>query len=113
MPVGRRTPWTAALALLCVGLLCVGLPAAASEQLAARKACLGCHTVASARVGPAFQAVATRYAGDAGALERLARKVREGSRDTWGVVPMPPNPRVSEAEARELARWVLAQRPAR
>lgn len=104
-------PWTATLTALA--LLCASLPVTANEQLAARKACLGCHTVTTARVGPAFQAVAARYAGDAGALERLARKVREGSRDTWGVVPMPANPRVSEAEARELAAWVLAQRPAR
>lgn len=108
MPVGHRTLWTVALALFCAGE-----HAAASEPLTARKACLGCHTVTTARVGPAFQAVAARYAGDAGALERLARKVREGSRGTWGVVPMPANPRVSEAEARELAAWVLAQRPPR
>ncbi|MFZ9425126.1 MAG: c-type cytochrome, partial [Limnohabitans sp.] len=28
----------------------------------------------------------------------------------WGVVPMPANPQVSDAEAKKLAEWVLSQK---
>ncbi|MGZ8316596.1 MAG: c-type cytochrome, partial [Telluria sp.] len=29
---------------------------------------------------------------------------------SWGATPMPANPQVTEAEARTLVKWVLAQK---
>lgn len=70
-------------------------------------ACNGCHAVDRKLVGPAFRDVASKYAADAGAATRLAAKIRSGGAGGWGDVPMPPNPKLSEADALALARWVL------
>jgi cytochrome c len=73
-------------------------------------ACLGCHAVDKPLVGPAFRDVAAKYRGDSAAAERLAQKIRAGGQGVWGQVPMPPNPGLSEADAKLLADWVLAQK---
>jgi cytochrome c len=33
--------------------------------------------------------------------------VTKGGSGVWGAVPMPANPQVSEAEAKQLVQWVL------
>jgi cytochrome c551/c552 len=73
-------------------------------------ACLGCHTTDKPLVGPAFRDVAAKYRGDPAAAARLAQKVRAGGQGVWGQVPMPPNPGLSEADAKLLVDWVLAQK---
>ena len=73
------------------------------------KKCTNCHAIDQKVVGPAFKAVAARYAKDATAEDRLAKKIREGGEGAWGVVPMPSND-VTTAEARQLAHWVLQQK---
>lgn len=85
-------------------------PAHASADLAKAKACMACHTVASKLVGPAYKDVAARYAKDAGAEARMVQKIQKGSSGAWGPVPMPANPQVSDADARTLAKWILAQK---
>jgi cytochrome c len=37
----------------------------------------------------------------------LATKIMKGGSGVWGVVPMPANTQVNEAEAKKLAAWVL------
>jgi len=87
------------------------MPAAhASADLAKAKACMACHTVASKLVGPSYKDVAAKYAKDAGAEARLVLKIQKGSSGTWGPIPMPANPQVSDAEAQTLAKWILAQK---
>jgi cytochrome c len=81
----------------------------ASADLAARKNCLGCHAVEAKRVGPAYKAVAARYAGQTGAAEKLAETVLRGGVGAWGAIPMPANA-VSPEEARQLVAWILSQR---
>jgi cytochrome c len=61
------------------------------------------------QVGPGYAQVAQRYRGEAQALARLAGEIRAGSVGRWGRVIMPRQPQVSEAEARQLAAWVLAR----
>jgi len=82
--------------------------AMAQLELAKQKNCLACHSVDKKVVGPAYKDVAAKYAGDAGAAARLSKKVREGGTGVWGKVPMPANPKVSEAEADALVKWVLS-----
>ena len=92
-----------------LGLLLAG-PASADEKLADQKLCLNCHKVDKPQVGPAFKAVAARYAGDKDAANKLAERIQKGSvplKGNWGAVPMPANPQVSPAEAKQLATWVL------
>ncbi|GAA6120842.1 c-type cytochrome [Acidovorax sp. FG27] len=88
-------------------------PQPAGAALAQDKGCLRCHAVARHFVGPAFIQVAERYRDDAGAAERLAGRIRQGSVGEWGRVIMPRQPQVTAADAATLAAWVLAQRPAR
>lgn len=78
-------------------------------QLLNRNACLGCHAVEKQVVGPAFRDVAARYKADAAAPAKLAKKLKEGGQGVWGQVPMPPNPGLSEADAKLIVEWVLTQ----
>lgn len=82
--------------------------AAASEDLARTKNCLGCHTVDKKLVGPAYKDIAKKRAADKGAEGTLAQKIRNGSKGEWGGPDMPPNTTVSDAEAATLAKWILS-----
>lgn len=79
-------------------------------ELAAKKNCLACHQVDKKLVGPSYKSVAAKYAGDKGAADMLATKIMKGGSGVWGPVPMPANPQVSEAEAKQLVAWVLSQK---
>jgi cytochrome c len=89
--------------------LMVATPVHADADLAAKKLCMGCHRVDERRNGPSFRDIARRYAGQPDAVAALSRKVISGGRGAWGMVPMPANPQVSEAEARQLVQWILSQ----
>jgi len=72
------------------------------------KACIACHQVDAKRVGPAFRVIAQRFEGADGAVDYLANSIRKGSRGRWGAVPMPAQVQVTDAEAHQLARWILS-----
>ena len=99
------------LPLLLLASICSLLPlnALADQALATAKNCMACHNIDKKVVGPAYKDVAAKYRGDKAAPARLAAKVMEGGGGVWGVVKMPSNPQVSEAEARKLVAWVLSQ----
>jgi len=80
---------------------------AAHADLAKSAGCTACHGTTQKVVGPAFREIGSRYASDAGAAERLARQVRQGSSGVWGPVAMPPQAQLSEADARALVGWIL------
>jgi len=84
-------------------------PAAwASPQLAQQKVCMACHAMDRKLVGPSYKDVAAKYAGQKDAVDTLADKIVNGGAGVWGAVPMPANPRVSPAEAKQLAVWILS-----
>ncbi len=93
----------AASALLIVGT------AQASPELAKSSGCLNCHMVDKKLVGPALKDVAAKYKADPKAVDYLAGKIQKGSQGVWGPVPMPPNTKVNEADAKSLAKWILTQ----
>lgn len=80
----------------------------ANADLAKSKNCMTCHSVDAKVVGPAYKEVAKKYAADKKAEAMLVQKVMKGGSGTWGPVPMPANPQVSEAEAKTLVKWVLS-----
>ena len=86
----------------------VAAPALADQALATAKNCMACHAVDKKLVGPAYKEVATKYAGQKDAADKLAVKIVKGGAGVWGPVPMPANPQVTEAEAKQLAAWVLS-----
>jgi cytochrome c len=77
------------------------------EALFKSKPCAACHSVDAKMVGPALKEVAAKYAGQEGAVELLAGRIKNGTKGAWGDMPMPPNP-VTEEEAKILAEWVLS-----
>lgn len=81
--------------------------AASGKDLAQAKNCLACHATDKKLVGPSYKDIAAKYAGKAAAVDMLAVKIIKGGSGVWGAVPMPAN-NVTEAEAKELAKWVLS-----
>jgi cytochrome c len=99
-----KLPFLAAFVTLCLA----ATSAWANPQLAQSKNCMACHQIDSKLVGPAYKDVAAKYAGQPDAVARLAQKVMKGGAGVWGPVPMPANPQVNEAEAKQLAQWILS-----
>ncbi len=103
---GRRTTPLQIAVLLCAGAFT--LQAQANEALANKSGCLGCHAVATKLVGPAYKDVAAKYAGQADAQAMLMQSIRNGSVGKWGELPMPAHPKLSDADLKKLATWVLS-----
>lgn len=82
-----------------------------AAALAKQNACLGCHAVDKKVVGPSFQAVAKKYATDPAASIFLKNKILKGGSGSWGVVPMPANAKLSDADVSLLTGWVLRGAP--
>ena len=95
-----------ALALAATLLAAQG--AWASPQLAQQRTCMACHATDRKIVGPSYKDVAAKYAGQKDAADLLAERIVKGGSGVWGAVPMPANPKVSAAEARQLATWILS-----
>ena len=99
----KSIPW-GAVAMVAVLFLWMGLrPAQASADLARKYNCVACHAEVGRRVGPAYQDVAKKYAGQSDAATYLAGKIRAGGSGVWGAMPMPPYPQVPEADAKLLS----------
>jgi cytochrome c len=82
--------------------------AMANADLAKKSNCLACHTADKKLVGPSYQDVAKKYAGQKDAEAKLIAKVKAGGKGVWGEVPMPPNPQVKDEDIKTLVKWVLA-----
>jgi cytochrome c len=80
----------------------------AGEDLLKKAGCTACHAIDKKVVGPAYNDVAAKYKGDAGAAAKLAAKVKAGGSGVWGAIPMPPNPAVSDADLKAMIAYVLA-----
>ena len=80
----------------------------ANLELAKSKNCVACHSVDNKLIGPAYKEVAKKYAGQKDAESKLVQKVLKGGSGVWGAIPMPPNPQVTEAEAKTLVKWIMS-----
>ena len=96
-----------AIAALATGFA-VSTPALADMALATSKNCMACHAVDKKLVGPSYKDIATKYAGQADAADKLANKVIKGGSGAWGPVPMPANAQINDADAKKLVTWILA-----
>jgi cytochrome c len=88
-------------------LLPVSSQAISGEQLAKQKKCVACHNSSEKKVGPPFKEIAARYSEKE--VPDLVKSVREGSKDKWGNIQMPPQ-RVSDSEAEQIVRWILSNK---
>ncbi|MGC8518928.1 MAG: c-type cytochrome [Steroidobacteraceae bacterium] len=100
--------------LLWVCTLGLALPAIAAmppgEQVARGSNCFSCHAVGHKVVGPAFAAIARRFAHQPGAKAVLVHAVKFGHVGTWGDIPMPPHPNLTEQQLDQVVSWVLSIR---
>ncbi len=87
--------------MIAGGAMAVDMPA-----LAKKNGCTNCHSIDKKVVGPAWQDVANKYKGDAGAADRLVAKIGKGGGGVWGSVPMPAQ-KASEADRKELVAFIL------
>ena len=83
-----------------------------AEQLIKASDCASCHAADRTVVGPAYAAIAKKYAGTAGAAGRLALRIRDGGTGIWGDAKMPPHPDLTDAQRQTIARYILAVKDA-
>ena len=107
-PALREPLSTAAAARVVTASASAAEASRGPAALARESNCLACHATASRMVGPSFREVAERYRGDAKAEATLSSRVKNGAQGTWGGIPMPPHPNLSDEDLRTLIRWVLA-----
>lgn len=94
-------------ALASASIAAMASPALAQAEFAQKKNCMACHAVDKKVLGPAFKDVAAKYTGQKDAADKLALKVTKGGVGVWGNIPMPANPQVTDAEAKQLVAWIL------
>ncbi len=82
----------------------------AGESLVKESDCTACHAVDHKVVGPSFAEVANRYAGKAGAVDMLSKKIRAGGSGVWGTVAMIPHASFTDAQLKEIVTWVLSNK---
>jgi cytochrome c len=70
--------------------------------------CKTCHNLDSKSNGPSYVQMAEKYQGDAGAVDRLTAKIREGGTGVWGEATMPAHPGLTVHEARSIVQYLLA-----
>jgi cytochrome c len=80
------------------------------DDLLKKHNCLACHTVDKKLVGPSYQEVAKKYAGQKDAEKMLAEKVKKGGVGVWGQIPMPPNAAVPDADIQTMVKWILTKK---
>ncbi|MDO9193523.1 MAG: c-type cytochrome [Undibacterium sp.] len=99
----------AALGVAALAFTASSSYAATGAELAQKNGCMACHGVDKKILGPAYKDVAKKYKGNADAVAMMSKKIKDGSTGVWGPIPMPPNgPKVSDADIKIMAEWVLA-----
>jgi len=80
----------------------------ADNALTKKYNCTACHAEETKKVGPAYKEVAKRYAADAEAADKLAKKIKAGGMGVWGPIPMPGHPQVPDADLKEMVSYILS-----
>ncbi len=79
--------------------------AQASEDLAKKAGCSGCHAVDAKKMGPSFKDVSAKFKGKADAEATVAGVITSG-KATSG--KSHPKAKASDDEVKALAKWVLS-----
>lgn len=79
-------------------------------SLIATSDCLTCHKVDEKVNGPAYRDVANKYDNTDANVKMLAGKILKGGSGVWGSTAMTPHPALSEADAEQMAKYVLLLR---
>ena len=106
-PEEENTMKNTVFVTLAAALLIPG-SAFASATLAQANNCMSCHAPDKKLVGPSYQDIARKYAGQKDVEAKLAAAMKNGSKGVWGELAMPPNANLKEEDAKTLAKWVLS-----
>jgi cytochrome c len=107
-PAAPTATWATVLSTALTALLMTGTAHASTpEEVARASGCLSCHSPQEKIVGPAFKSIAEKYRGQPDMVNTLAQVVRNGSRGTWGRIPMPPHPSLEEKDIKQIVTWIL------
>jgi cytochrome c len=100
----------AVLAFFPAVLGCVAARAATppGEELFKKNNCVTCHAIDHKVVGPSYDDVAKKFAGQPDAAQTLSDAIKKGHVGTWGVVPMPPHPDMPDAQIQQIVAWILS-----
>lgn len=79
-----------------------------AQELLKANGCTACHAVDKKILGPSFMDISKKYKEQGYAIEKLAKKVRNGGSGVWGSIPMPPHPGLGEADLKTMLDWILA-----
>jgi cytochrome c len=103
-------PKIATAALACGLALGLASPAAlASEALAQKYGCTGCHHAQRAGTGPSWDSIRDKVRDGSRTAAQIANTIRTGCMAD-GTPMSPEGPRVPEDDARRLADWILGAR---
>lgn len=78
------------------------------ELLIVKSDCVGCHHKENKLIGPSYVDVAAKYPANDENINYLAGKILKGGKGVWGQVPMTPHPKLSEDEAKTIAKYILS-----
>jgi cytochrome c len=103
------------IGVLLAGLLCFTQQVHAQtdqlKKLMLANNCMACHMIDKTKYGPQFNEIGSKYIGNKAAVETLAAKIKAGGAGVWGDDYMPPQPQVSDADAKAMAELILALKP--
>lgn len=77
------------------------------ERLIERNGCKTCHNQYVSTVGPAYNAVAERYANTVNNREMLVGKIISGGQGKWGQAAMIPHDQVPVVEIKKMVDWIM------
>ena len=79
-----------------------------AKALFTKNNCAACHAADMKLVGPSIKDVSAKYKDQADALAMLEGKVKNGAVGTWGQIPMPPHPQVSDEDINVMVKWMVS-----
>ncbi len=70
--------------------------------------CIACHNQDVKTVGPAYMAVAKKYADNEQTVNLLASRIINGAKGIWGEAQMTSHPNLSEEDAKSMVQYILS-----
>ncbi|WP_316810079.1 c-type cytochrome [Pedobacter heparinus] len=85
----------------------------AGKLLISKSDCFACHKPDSKLVGPSYLEIAKKYKPTDANLTLLSGKVIKGGSGTWGQIPMAAHPKVTQADAKKMVKFILSHSTAK
>lgn len=78
------------------------------ELLIAKSDCIGCHHKVNKLIGPSYKDIAKKYPNTEKNINYLAGKIIKGGSGVWGKIPMTPHPKISQGDAKLMAKYIVS-----